>query len=191
VIQKFPILFSALFLLLFAGCGTGSATPSVDPSLAFEGKAFTIGIPTNWEVFPDTVLAGKGVDFGARDANGFGKIETVIAVTSEDIPNGAPLDRFTTQSLENIRRRSQNFQKQSEEPLNLDGVPATLVRYTDRNVVDLSQLQFSSIFAVHNGKAFVAVLSMDYAKTESEKTKLEEILKSFRIKGTSPSPSSS
>ncbi len=190
--KKISILFSAFFVFFFSGCGE-TATPASDPALIFQQKMFTVGIPTNWEVFPETITSDKGVDFGARDPNGFGKIETVLAVSSEDILPNASLERFTMQSLENIRLKSQNFQKQSEEPLSLDGIPATFVRYTDRNVVDLSQLQFSSIFTIHNGKAFVAVMSMDYEKTADEKQKLEEILKSFRIKtgDVSPSPSAS
>lgn len=186
--KRIPLLLSAFLLLFFAGCGEEEAAENPSTLPALEEESFTLEIPGNWEIFPKTILAKRNVNFGAREANGFGKIETAIVVSSDTIPETSTLDRYTTQSLENIRKRSQNFQKKYEESLDLNGVSAKLVRYTDRNSVDLSEIQFSALFAISGGKGFVAILSLDNAKTDAEKEEMEKILRSFRIKGgTSPS----
>jgi hypothetical protein len=182
----FAICLVGIFSFALSGCGgeDESAENSDETNIEIaEQKFFLEALPNDWSVFPENTYS-DGVVFAAEEPTQMDDVDTLIVVSEYGgLPNS--LENFTRRSVENIRKKSQDFYLISQEDITLSsGNKAKFIHFSDRNGVS-QQVHFYTLFTISPKKSqsYTVSIMFDPNTTQGHKEFLKNILLSYNPYG--------
>lgn len=168
-------------LLLFSGCEEAPTETAVSEE-NIPKENIILSTPDDWEVIPketypaNLILAKREPSFSQETPS-----MVSIAVEKSLYPS---LQKFAYRNIETVRKKSQDFQKISEQDILLSNeTPAFFIEYSDRYSKTKERLSFYDLYVqdLKEEKSYVITLLFDPTTSEEHKEFLRNILFSFSL----------
>lgn len=182
----FQVIFFGFFFFTLTGCGSTDTSKEKDENIdnSTTKTEFFLDLPSDWISYPESSYT-KNIVFASQEPHQGDRIGTNIVVAQENyVP--LSLDQFIRRSLENTRLESQDFQVISEEKISLkNGEEAVIIQFSDRNSLDMSRIEFYSLYTLNSeiGKSSVLSISYDPLTSQDHKEFLRYILTTYNVLG--------
>lgn len=184
----FVICFVGIFSLFFSGCTGDTSEKNNEESTNIEiaeNEFFLPLLPQDWNIFSPEYFQEENIFFMASEPFVGNTIETLFTASKYELPFSS-LESVVDRSLENIRKKSQDFSLTQKESFSLakTGEKAVFVSYSER-INGYTPVEFFALYTVAKEKneIHVATFLFDANGSDDHKNFLRNILESYNPYG--------